>query len=207
MYTLSIENIVTWALLKRPEGINIPFLKDLSYRINPYIKEGYVDIESKSLWALLDWSDMFKYDEENDNKIVFRDNYKDKLKDIEDKLIYRLPSYLAKLYYDLDYGWIDQNKEEIVLAKLSEDLEIRKQQNSRGVNMNKNKLFINEVLKKYNTAFSGSTQEYINTLYEKDFQNLLYAMCKTKYPELNELWFRIDERETYIELVYKNSVE
>jgi len=113
MYTLSIENIVTWALLKRPEGINIPFLKDLSYRINPYIKEGYVDIESKSLWALLDWSDMFKYDEKDDNNIVFRDKYKNKLKDIEDKLVYRLPSYLAKLYYNLDYGWINEHKEEI----------------------------------------------------------------------------------------------
>ena len=81
------------------------------------------------------------------------------------------------------------------MAQLPENPEIRKQQNSRGVNINKNQLFINDVLKKYNTAFSGSTQEYINSLSEKDFQNLLYAMCKTKYPELNELWFRIDERE------------
>lgn len=93
------------------------------------------------------------------------------------------------------------------MIKSPENKEIVKQRNSRGVNMNKNQLFVNEVLKKYNTAFSGSAQEYINTLSEKDFQNLLYAMCKTKYPELNELWFRIDERETYIELIYKNSVE
>ena len=48
------------------------------------------------------------------------------------------------------------------MTKLPENLEITKQQNSRGVNMNKNQVFINEVLKKYNTAFSGSTQEYIN---------------------------------------------
>jgi len=93
------------------------------------------------------------------------------------------------------------------MAKLPENNDIRKQQNSRGVNMSKNQLFINEVLKKYNTAFSGSTQEYINTLSEKDFQNLLYAMCKIKYPELSELWFRIDERETYIELKYKNNIK
>ena len=42
---------------------------------------------------------------------------------------------------------------------------------------------------------------------EKDFQNLLYAMCKIKYPELSELWFRIDERETYMEVKYENSIE
>jgi len=94
------------------------------------------------------------------------------------------------------------------LAQLPENPEIRKQQNSRGVNINKNQLFINDVLKKYNTAFSGSTQEYINSLSEKDFQNLLYAMCKTKYPELNELWFRIDDSDdnTYIEVKFKNNI-
>jgi len=32
-------------------------------------------------------------------------------------------------------------------------------------------------------------------------------MCKTKYPELNELWFRIDERETQIEVKYKNNTK
>jgi len=95
------------------------------------------------------------------------------------------------------------------MTKLPENQEIRKQQNSRGVNMNKNQVFINEVLKKYNTAFSGSTQEYINSLSEKDFQDLLYAMCKTKYPELCELWFRIDEgnAQTYIEVKWKNNIE
>ena len=94
------------------------------------------------------------------------------------------------------------------MTKLPENLEITKQQNSRGVNMNKNQVFINEVLKKYNTAFSGSTQEYINLLSEKDFQDLLYAMCKTKYPELCDLYFNIDEsiKQTYIEVKCKNNI-
>ena len=57
------------------------------------------------------------------------------------------------------------------------------------------------------TAPSGITEEYIKELSDKEFQSLLYKMCKTKYPELNELWFRIDERETQIEVKYKNNTK
>ncbi len=101
MYLLDVENIVTWALLKRPEGISIPFLKDLSSHLNVYI-DGYIDIESKSIWALLDTSNMFKW-YEDDRKIVFTEQYKSNLKDVEDKLIDKLPRHLAKLYYEMDY--------------------------------------------------------------------------------------------------------
>ena len=43
------------------------------------------------------------------------------------------------------------------MAKLPENPEIRKQQNSRGVNINKNQLFINDVLKKYNQDLLKNT--------------------------------------------------
>lgn len=43
---------------------------------------------------------------------------------------------------------------------------------------------------------------------EKEFQGLLYDMCKTKYPELSDLWFIIDEQnnQTQVEVKYKNSI-
>jgi len=58
------------------------------------------------------------------------------------------------------------------------------------------------------TTFTEEAFTTLKALSEKDFQNLLYNMCKTKYPELSDLWFIIDEQnnQTQVEVKYKNSI-
>ena len=56
------------------------------------------------------------------------------------------------------------------------------------------------------TTFTEEAFTTLKALSEKDFQDLLYAMCKTKYPEVHELWFRMDisDQSTAIDIKYAN---
>lgn len=65
-----------------------------------------------------------------------------------------------------------------------------------------------DTIKYYHADSSGLTEEYIEELSDKEFQNLLYKMCKIKYPELSDLYYKIDEgiKQTYIEVKSKNNL-
>ncbi len=50
----------------------------------------------------------------------------------------------------------------------------------------------------------GGYDEYIKNLSEKDFQMLLYNICRIKYPELTDLWFKIDNEDIMIDVTYRH---
>lgn len=59
-------------------------------------------------------------------------------------------------------------------------------------------------IENYSIDYSEVNDEYIKNLSEKDFQMLLYNICRIKYPELNELFYKIGEEDSWIEITYRN---
>jgi len=55
--------------------------------------------------------------------------------------------------------------------------------------------------------FSDSNERYISGLKNSEFQELLYSMCLIRYPELNDLRFKIYDSDTHLEINYKNSIK
>jgi hypothetical protein len=61
-------------------------------------------------------------------------------------------------------------------------------------------------IENYSIDYSELNNEYISSLSENGFQELLYSICKIKYPELNELWFKIDGNDLSMDITYRNKI-
>jgi len=112
MYTLNIENLTKWALLKNPEGVSIGFIRGFSEYLKTPV-DCYIDATAKSVYALLEmYNDMFKWDETDDYKIVFTNYYKNRLEEIEQSLLRSLPRNIVRIYHNMDYGFVNGLKKE-----------------------------------------------------------------------------------------------
>lgn len=92
-YTVSAENVLTWALLKHEEGVSISFLKRFSQDVRKKLEDCAFDVSSKSVSAVVEDSDMFEW---VDNLVVFSNNYKLDIRKIKSSLEYRLPEEVNK---------------------------------------------------------------------------------------------------------------
>ena len=113
MYTLSIENLIKWALLKNTEGVSIGFIRGFSEHLK-VPEDCYIDATARSLYAILDIYDyMFKWDEKDDNKVVFTNYYKNRLEEIEKSLLRSFPRKFVEIYNETDYSFINDLKESL----------------------------------------------------------------------------------------------
>jgi len=113
MYTLNIENLTKWALLKNPEGVSIGFIRGFSEYLKTPV-DCYIDATAKSVYALLEiYNHMFKWDEKDDDKIVFTNYYKNRLEEIEKSLLRSFPRKFVEIYNETDYSFINDLKESL----------------------------------------------------------------------------------------------
>jgi len=61
-----------------------------------------------------------------------------------------------------------------------------------------------KTIENYSINYSELNDEYIKNLSNKDIQTLLYNICRIRYPELEDLWFKIDNYDTMIDVTYRN---
>lgn len=91
-YTVSAENLLTWALLrKRNEGVSITFIRRISELVQTSINDCTFDVSASSLYAVVEDSEMFEW---SNNVITFSNSYTINMQKVRSSLEYRMPSQI-----------------------------------------------------------------------------------------------------------------
>jgi hypothetical protein len=101
-YTVRSDNILTWTLLKKLEGVSIYDVKRLSEEAQAKVSNCDFDVEAKSLWAVVEDSAVFEW--YDDYTIVFTKEYIDRTDELKKSLEYTMPKCI---YEALENSHID----------------------------------------------------------------------------------------------------
>ncbi|HEY8892604.1 MAG TPA: hypothetical protein VIM70_20405 [Clostridium sp.] len=94
-YTVSAEDMLTWALVKSDEGVSVSYVRRLSEVAQAKIRNCNFDVAASSLWAVVEYSAMFKC--LDNNTIVFTNNYINKIDKIKETLKYTIPKKINEV--------------------------------------------------------------------------------------------------------------
>ncbi len=88
-YTVTAEDMLTWALVKHQKGVSISYVRRLSEVAQTKVNNCGFDVEARSLLAVVEGSEIFEWS--NNSTIVFASDYVEKIDRIKKTLEYTIP--------------------------------------------------------------------------------------------------------------------